>query len=149
MSRSWTAVNEVSYPRFERTAHLLPRPLVPSERPLLRTRPGLCHAAAVPAKAPRGCRASCDSVRDMRAHAVVLDVTHRLLRVGGAPFAVEVPAGERPLHALEVAAPGALGRALPFPLAQRVDGEDAWFAFVDDQLTAGERVPIATWAAQG
>jgi uncharacterized protein YhfF len=85
----------------------------------------------------------------MRAHAILLDVNHRLLRVGGAPFAIDVPAGERPLHALEQAAPSALGRELPFPLAFRVDGEDAWFAFVDDQLTTGERVPLPTWAAQG
>lgn len=84
----------------------------------------------------------------MRGHAVVLDVTHRLLLVDGAPFAVDVPAGERPLRALEQAAPAALGRELPFPLAQRVDGEDAWFAFVDDRLT-GDLVPLATWAAQG
>ncbi|HSS01117.1 MAG TPA: ASCH domain-containing protein [Kofleriaceae bacterium] len=85
----------------------------------------------------------------MRAHAVVLDVTHRSLIVDGAPFAVDVPAGERPLRALERAAPGALGRELGFPLAQRVDRDDAWFAFVDDELTTGDLVPLATWAAQG
>src|SRR5947207_13576877 len=85
----------------------------------------------------------------MRAHAVLIDLTHRLLVVDGAPLAVDVPDGERPLRALELAAPGALGRELPFPLGQRVAGDDAWFAFVDDQLTAGERVPIDTWAAQG
>jgi uncharacterized protein YhfF len=87
----------------------------------------------------------------MRAHAVLLDVTHRLLVVDGAPFAVDVPDGERPLRALELAAPGALGCELPFSLGQRVEGGDAWFAFVDDQVRppAGERVPIEIWAAQG
>lgn len=84
----------------------------------------------------------------MRAHAVVLDITHRLLLVDGAPFAVDVPSGERPLRALELAAPSAIGRELPFPLAQRIDGDDAWFAFVDGKLT-GELLPIAAWAAQG
>jgi uncharacterized protein YhfF len=85
----------------------------------------------------------------MRAHAVLLDLTHRLLMVEGAPFAVDVPAHQRPLQALEMAAPGALGRKLPFPLAQRIAGGGAWFVFIDDQLTTGERVPITTWAAQG
>lgn len=85
----------------------------------------------------------------MRAHAVLLDVTHRLLVVEGAPFAADVRAGQRSLHALETAAPGALGRELPFPLAQRIAGGDAWFAFIDDQLTGGAPVPITTWAAQG
>lgn len=84
----------------------------------------------------------------MRGHAVLLDVAHRLQLVTGAPFTVDVPAGERPLRALEQAAPRALGRELPFPLAHRVAGEDAWFAFVDDRL-AGDAIPLATWAAQG
>jgi uncharacterized protein YhfF len=83
----------------------------------------------------------------MRAHAVLLDVTHRLLLIDGAPFSVEVPAGERPLHALEVAAERQLGRALPVVLGYRSAGEDAWFAFVDDKLTTGELVPLHIWAA--
>ena len=99
----------------------------------------------------------------MRAHAILMDVTHRLLVIDGAPLAVDVPAGERPLRALEVAAPAKLGRELPVPLAQHVAGDDAWFAFVDDTLTAasltaaaltaagviaGELVPLRTWATR-
>jgi hypothetical protein len=33
----------------------------------------------------------------MRAHAIWLGVAHRLLTIDGAPFGVDVPAGERPL----------------------------------------------------
>jgi len=84
----------------------------------------------------------------MRAHAVLLDVTHRLLVLDGAPFAVDVPAGERPLRALESAAPARLGRELPVPLCQRVDGDDAWFGFVDDTLKTGELVPLRSWATR-
>jgi uncharacterized protein YhfF len=89
----------------------------------------------------------------MRAHAVLLDVTHRLLAIDGAPFAVDVPAGQRPLHALEVAAQARLGRELPVALGRHIAGDDAWFAFVDDTLTdktlsGGELVPLRTWAAR-
>jgi uncharacterized protein YhfF len=84
----------------------------------------------------------------MRAHAVLLDVTHRLLLINGAPFSVEVPAGERPLHALKGAAQNQLGRELPVVLGYRLAGEDAWFAFVDDTLTAGELVPLRIWGAE-
>jgi uncharacterized protein YhfF len=87
----------------------------------------------------------------MRAHAVLLDATHRLFVIDGAPFAVDVPAGERPLQALEVAAQTRLGRELPVPLGRHIAGDDAWFAFVDDTLaanqpTGGELVPLRTWA---
>lgn len=84
----------------------------------------------------------------MRAHAVLLDVTHRLLLINGAPFSVDVPAGERPLHALEVAARNQLGRELPVVLGYRLVGEDAWFAYVDDTLTTGELVPLRIWSAE-
>jgi uncharacterized protein YhfF len=84
----------------------------------------------------------------MRAHAVLLDVTHRLLLINGAPFSVDVPAGERPLHALEVAAQSQLGRELPVVLGYWMAGTDAWFVFVDDTLTTGELVPLRIWAAE-
>jgi uncharacterized protein YhfF len=84
----------------------------------------------------------------MRAHAALLDVTHRLLSIEGAPFAVDVPPGTRPLHALETAAPKQLGRELHVPLGRHIAGDDAWFVFVDTTLTAGELIPLRTWAAQ-
>lgn len=86
----------------------------------------------------------------MRAHAVLLDVTHRLLLRDGAPFAVEVPAGMRPLAALEAAVEHQLGCALRVALGGLRDGDDAWFAFVEPGLGAaqGELVPLRAWAAR-
>jgi uncharacterized protein YhfF len=84
----------------------------------------------------------------MRAHAVLLDLQHRLLLIDGAPFSVDVPAGTRPLQALEAAAEARLGRPLPVSLGRYIAGDDAWFAFVDHTLTAGELVPLRIWAAK-
>jgi len=84
----------------------------------------------------------------MHAHAVLLDVTHRLLLIDGTPFAVEVPPGTRPLSALETAARNQLGRELNVPLGRHLAGDDAWFGFVDPTLAAGELVPLRTWAAE-
>ncbi len=82
----------------------------------------------------------------MRAHAVLLDVTHRLLLRDGAPFVVEVPPGVRPLQALEAAARDELGRTLHEALGHRVVGGDAWFVFVDHAVGGGELVPLRAWA---
>lgn len=84
----------------------------------------------------------------MRAHAVLLDVTHRLLLIEGAPFAVDVPPGTRPLHALETAARNKLGRELRVPLGHHLSDDEAWFVFVDTTLTTGGLVPLRTWATQ-
>lgn len=94
----------------------------------------------------------------MRAHAIWLDATHRLLTVersetgggaaGGAPFSVDVPAGERPLAALAAAARQTLGRALEMPLGVRVVDSDAWCVVVDPALRDGPLVPLRTWARQ-
>lgn len=84
----------------------------------------------------------------MRAHALLLDVTHRLLLIEGAPLAVEVPSGSRPLHALEIGARERLGRELRVSLGRHIAGDEAWFVFVDTTLTAGELVPLRTWAAK-
>ncbi|HEY0477851.1 MAG TPA: ASCH domain-containing protein [Kofleriaceae bacterium] len=88
----------------------------------------------------------------MRAHAVLLDVTHRLLLRGGAPFAVEVPRGGRPLQALEAAAGEQLGRELGVSLGGRVAGDDAWFVYVDSTRggdgAGGEWVALGRWAAE-
>jgi uncharacterized protein YhfF len=84
----------------------------------------------------------------MRAHAILLDVAHRLLVIDGAPFGVDVPAGERPLAALEAAARHELGRELDVPLGYRVVGEDAWCVVVDPALRDGALVPLRTWAAE-
>ena len=84
--------------------------------------------------------------RTVRAHAVLLDVQHRMLVVDGAPFSVDVPAGARALQVLEAAALTRLGRELPTPLGRRVDGDDAWFAFVDSTLSATDLVPLRSWA---
>src|ERR1041384_5151923 len=86
--------------------------------------------------------------RDMRAHAILLDVQHRLLSIDGAPFSVDVPAGARPLQTLEAAALSQLGRELPASLGRHIAGDDAWFAFVDDTLTGGDLVPLRIWAAK-
>lgn len=83
----------------------------------------------------------------MRAHAILLDVTHRL-RNGDALFAVDVPAGARPLQALEAAARDQLGRELGVALGHRIAGGEAWFVFVDTGLTGGELVPLRRWAAE-
>ena len=84
----------------------------------------------------------------MRAHAVLLDVQHRLLLIDGAPFSVDVPAGARPLQAVEAAARTQLGRELPASLGRHIAGDDAWFAFVDNTLPAGDLVPLRIWAAK-
>jgi len=84
----------------------------------------------------------------MRAHAILLDAAHRLRLVNGAPFGVDVPAGDRPLAALAAAAPQALGRALEVPLGFRVVGGDAWCVVVDPALRDGALVPLRTWAKQ-
>lgn len=83
----------------------------------------------------------------MRAHAVLLDVTHHLQLIGDAIPVIEVPAGVRPLAALEAAAPALIGRPLPFPLGQQVDGDDAWFVFVESIQDAA-RVPLRRWAGE-
>ena len=84
----------------------------------------------------------------MRAHAVLLDVQHRLHLVDGAPFSIDVPAGARPLQTLEAALQTQLGRDLPVSLGRRIIGDDAWFAFVDHTLTAPELVPLRSWAGK-
>jgi len=82
----------------------------------------------------------------MRAHAILLDVTHRLLLRNGAPFAVDVPPGVRPLQALEAGAQAQLGRGLGVSLGCRITGDDAWFVFVDAGWTGGELVPLRRWS---
>ena len=82
----------------------------------------------------------------MRSHAILLDVTHRLLLIDGAPLAVEVPADNRAAEALAAAAPERLGHELPVALGYRVVGDDAWFVFVDSALD-GALVPLRRWAA--
>jgi uncharacterized protein YhfF len=83
----------------------------------------------------------------MRAHAILLDVTHRLLLRDGAPLAVDVPAGTRPLKALDAAA-AQLGSELGVSLGHLVVDDDVWFAFVDPELKKGELVPLRSWAAR-
>jgi uncharacterized protein YhfF len=89
----------------------------------------------------------------VRAHAIWLDVTHRLLtidrgEVGGAPFCADVPANERPLAALAAAAQRELGRAPEVALGYRVVGGDAWCVVVDPALRGERLVPLRAWAAK-
>jgi len=81
----------------------------------------------------------------MRAHALILDASHRAVFVDGAPFVVEVPAGTPALRAIQDAARTRLGRELDHPLGRHLEGDDSWFVFVDRTLE-GELVPLRTWA---
>jgi uncharacterized protein YhfF len=81
----------------------------------------------------------------MHVHAVLLDLTHHLVLTDGAPFTAQVPDGARALAALESAASQRIGRALGVALGHRLEGDHAWFVFVDTAWP-GERVPLRSWA---
>lgn len=83
----------------------------------------------------------------MRAHAIWLDVAHRMRTFDGAAFGVEVPAGQRALDALAAAARQALGREFGVPLGYRVVDGDAWCVAVDP-VPGGAWLPLRTWAAE-
>lgn len=85
---------------------------------------------------------------DMRANALILDVTHRCLLVDGGLPAIEVAAGRRPLAALQEELARELGIELSVPLGRREGGDEVWFVFlVAAPPAASSRfVPLRRWA---
>lgn len=77
----------------------------------------------------------------MRAHAILLDITHRMLAIADAPLAVDVPPGVRPLKALEAAARARLGRELETALGHELVDGDAWFD-VPRAISRAAGVPV-------